>query len=74
MLVPRAPLVSLQVVQEPEPPQAPQQQVQVQLASVQLRAVQSEPLRVQQQLARAQVLQVLVRVLELARAPPFVQL
>ena len=54
-------------------PRAPQQQAQVQLVLVQL-PVQPEPLRVRQQLVWAQVLQVLVRVLELARAPPFAQL
>ena len=72
----REPLVSLQVVPPPELvlPQAPQRQAQVQLDLVQQRAVPPEPLRVQQQLVRAQVLQVLVRVLELARAPPFAQL
>ena len=76
MLVPRVPLVSLQVVPPLELalPKAPQEQAQVQLVSVQQRAVPPEPLRVRQQLVRAQVLQVLVRVLELARAPPFVQL
>jgi hypothetical protein len=70
-------LVSSQVVQPAEPvlPQAPQQQAQGQLVLVQQqRAVQLEPLRVQQQLVRAQVLRLLVRVLELARAPPFAQL
>jgi hypothetical protein len=64
------------VAQSPELalPQAPQDQARVQLVSVQQRAVQPEPLPVRQQLVRAQVLQVLVRVLELARAPPFAQL
>jgi hypothetical protein len=76
VLAPQAQLVSLQAVQPQVPglPQAPQQQAQVSQVLVQQRAVQPVPLRVQQQLVRAQVLQVLVRVLELARAPPFVQL
>jgi len=77
LVQPRVPLVSLQVVPPLELalPQAPQEQAQVQLVSVQQqRAVPPEPLRVRQQLVRAQALQVLVRVLELARAPPFVQL
>ena len=76
VLEPQAPLVALQVVQSVVQvlPQAPQQQAQVQLVLVQQLAVQPEPLQVQQQLARAQVLQALVRVLELARAPPFAQL
>ena len=69
-------LRSVLVVPPPELalPQAPLQQAQVQLALVQQQAVPPVLLRVQQQLVRAQVLQVLVRVLELARAPPFAQL
>jgi hypothetical protein len=58
VLVPQAPLVSQQAVQPQVPvlPQAPQQQAQVPQVLVQQRAVQPVPLRVQQQLVRAQVL------------------